>query len=413
MLLSSKGCFLASYDIDYYLIDVLFIWYGLSYNKFKRSDVRLFLKFSIIFIVFMTVRYLFLNNVPQLLFFSDLYFLVKYVLLSFLYCAVLREEALNYIIKLTIIGAGVSLFFYGLQLISGNLVFFLGSIITLSPRSSNPDYSNFIVFTYDRSQGPRNSGFSWEPGAFGCMLNLGLLLYFYTNKFVFNKNVWILVIAIITTLSTTSYIALVFNLLIYYRANGGKYIKIFLLAVPVIVIAVVKVPFLLSKIMSSYYEDLAVMEKMDSLGAFYHLHGGQLPLNRFGSFIYLYNLFKEKLLWGVSNAYQDSTPRLTNVNISNGLIDFIAKFGLIGLIFLLYKYALLLKKLVADNELLIYSLLIIVILSFGEPLLIWQNIIAFLFLYHYTNPVDADVVDEEQDVVPQVRNRKLTTQLNY
>jgi hypothetical protein len=400
MIISAKGSFVSFFEINYYLIDLLFIWYGLKYNRFKRSDIRILVRFSIVFTGYMLIRFLFLNKVPITLFFSDINFLVKYIFLSYLYCAVLKEEALNYIVKITVIGAGISLFFYILQLISGDSVFFIGSLIHLPPRTSNPNYTNFLIFTFDRSHKIRNSGFAWEPGAFGCILNIGLLLYLYTKQFVFDKKVWLLVIVIITTLSTTAYFALLINMLIYYRANGGKLNRILFIAAPVILFAIIKVPFLFTKILELYNQDLHDIDHMDTLSIFYLKHGGQLPLNRFGSAIYIFRIFGEKLIWGVSNSFQEAAPQLANVNISNGLVDFIAKFGLIGTVYLFYKYALLLKKIVADNELMVYAILILLILSFGEPILIWQNIIAFVFLYRYTNPSDSyesDELDTEEE----------------
>jgi hypothetical protein len=63
------------------------------------------------------------------------------------------------------------------------------------------------------------------------------------------------------------------------------------------------------------------------------------------------------------------------------------------------------KKFVAGNELVVYAVIVILILSFGEPILIWQNVLAFFFLYHYTVPVDEteddDVIEEDAGVVGQ------------
>lgn len=390
MLISSKGSFFSFFDIDFLLIDILFIWIGLAYNRFTRSDIRLFIRFCLIYLAFVSLRYFCLNHVSANFYISDLTFLIKYILLAFLYCAVLKEEALNYIVKITVIGAGISLFFYTLQLINSNLVFSIGDMIHLPPKTLDSNYTNFVIFTFDKNHKIRNSGFTWEPGAFGCFLNLGLLLYLFTKRFILDKKVLLLVLAIITTLSTTSYIALLINLLIYYRANGGKLSKILLIAVPLTAMIAIKVPFLFGKIVDLYNQDLNDMDHMETLDTFYLKHGGQLPLNRFGSVLYLYRLFGEKLIWGISNIYPETTPQLGNVNVSNGIIDYMAKFGLIGLLFFLYKYVLLFKKLATQNELVVYAVSVILILAFGEPILIWQNILAFFFLYHYIHPVDPE-----------------------
>lgn len=386
ILLSTKGSFISFYDIGYYSIDLIFIWYGLKYDKFKKSDIRNLCGFVVVFLAFVFFRYFFLNHLPILFLLRDLNFLVKYILMSFLFCAVLKEKALDYIVKITIIGAGISLGFFFIQLLIPDLLHSIMAMNPLSPKPMKLSYANIILFTFDTYHLTQNAGFTWEPGAFGCVLNIGLLLYFYSNNFVFDKKVWILIMAIITTFSTTSYVALVVNLLIYYRGNKGKIGVILFVAVPVLTIVVIKVPFLLDKVITLYEQDLYDVDNMNFLSRFYLRHGGELPLNRFGSMIYIYRLFGVNLLWGISNSFQEVYSEMGNVNISNGLIDFIAKFGLVGLLYLLYKYARLFAKLLHNNELTTYAVLMLLILSFGEPLLIWQNVLVFIFLYKYTRP---------------------------
>lgn len=404
MILSAKGIYV--YEIYYILLDIVLIWVGLEKNRFKKSDFELFLKFSAIYIAFVTFRYLFINQLEIKFYLSDLNFLIKYIFLSFLYCAVLRDKALYYIIKIIIHGAIISLPFYFLQLASGDLVYTIGHLLKLPAKWRPEDYTNFIVFTFDRLHSIRNSGFSWEPGAYGCFLNLGLLLYLVTNNFVFDKKAKLLVVAIITTLSTTSYIAFFVIWFMHYRANGGKLNKFILIAVPILCVAAFQVPFLINKIITIYNRDQNDIERMQDLSRFYLRHGEQFPLNRFSSFIYIYNLYNTKLIWGMSNIYQEKGAALNNFNISNGFIDFLAKFGLIGLAFLMYKYILLLKKLLVTNELASYAVLNILILSFGEPLLIFQLTLTFLFLYHYTNPdtyfvltnnTDLNLIEEKEE----------------
>ena len=395
MILSTKGSFISHGQESIVILDVVLAFYGIKYNKFLKSDFRLFFKFSAIYIIFITIKDLLLNHLPFEYLIADFNFLIKYFFLAFLYCAVLKELALPYMIKVTIAGAAISLFFYALQLVAPGLVFSLGSWINLFPRSENALYSNFVIFTFDQGHALQNCGFTWEPGAYGCILNLGLLLHLVTNGFRFDRSAKILFIAIITTLSTTSYIALMVLLLLNYRANGGRLTIFMIIAVPVIGLMATQLPFMITKIVAIYNQDLSDINSLDTLSNYYLVHGGQLPLNRFGSFIYIYNLYGYKLLWGITNTYQDYSISLHNVNISNGLIDYIAKFGVVGLVGLLYGYILLLNKFRLKYELIIYCVLVLLLLSFGEPYLIWINILAFFFLYYYTEPDDEIDMDEE------------------
>jgi hypothetical protein len=142
---------------------------------------------------------------------------------------------------------------------------------------------------------------------------------------------------------------------------------------------------LIDKIVQIYDHDLKDIDDMQNLSRFYLRAGRVLPLNRFGSVIYLYRLFDIKLIWGVCNDYKGSQPTLFNVSLSNGLIDFIAKFGLIGIVYFIRCYIKLIKRFVWRNELAVYGVLVLLIVSFGEPILIFPQCLAFLFLYHYTD----------------------------
>jgi hypothetical protein len=68
------------------------------------------------------------------------------------------------------------------------------------------------------------------------------------------------------------------------------------------------------------------------------------------------------------------------VNISNGIFDFFAKFGIIGFIYLLYHYIRFCQPYVIRPVNVIYCILILLGLSFGEPILFLPFILIFLFL---------------------------------
>ena len=61
-------------------------------------------------------------------------------------------------------------------------------------------YSNSILFTFQKNNHiNRNSGFAWEPGAFGGFLIISLFIYLIKNSFKIRKKFWVLLIAAITT----------------------------------------------------------------------------------------------------------------------------------------------------------------------------------------------------------------------
>lgn len=395
MLVGAQSNFIAANEIFYYAGDLIFILVGLELRRFTEKDLKYIARFSGIYIAYMVIRFVFLTRLAPYYLISDLHFMIKQIYFSFLYCAVMKEKSVYYIVKMTYYGAAISLFFFCMQLVSGSLVYSIGKFIGLPPRSfGNTDYTNFLIFSYDKGHPHQNAGFTWEPGAYGCFLNVGLLFYFILNKYKFDKKVIVFIVAIITTFSTTGYLVLMINLLLYYRVNGGKLSRFIIIGVPILAVAFVKLPFLIDKIGMLYNSDMEIMSQIKYLDYFYKKYGGTLPLNRFGSVIYLYNTFGYRLIWGISNGYQGVNTELVNINISNGDIDFITKFGFIGFCFLLYRLVLFLKRFLFKFEYLMYCILIVVMSAFGEPMLIFQLSLAFLFFYHYVKPLDEPDEDE-------------------
>lgn len=384
LLISAKGSFLYFANIWWIFTDVMLIWVGLEKQRFSKKDIRVGAAFSAIYVSFCTFRSLFLVHLPFSFWLSDIEFLFKSILTSFLFCAVLKEKAIYYIIRCITQLAIISIPLYLLQLISGNLVYTIGTTINLPPHYNN--YTNFLIFTYVKQHGIRNSGFSWEPGAFGFFLNIALLLHLFTNNFSFDKGAKWLTVAIITTLSTTSYSTLLIIVFLYFRARGVKLTRLVILLVPILCILAVQLPFFLNKINYIYTSDSDDMNNIEFLSRWYLQRGRQMPLNRFGSALYLYQLFGVNLVWGVSNIYEDTVPILKTINLSNGNFMFLARFGLIGLIFFLQRSFILFRKFTKSKELSAYGIIVIIILGFGESIFTISLLMCFLFLYYYVEP---------------------------
>ena len=391
VILSAKASFIDATNICWFLIDILILWVGFTKNRFRKSDVRLFVNFSLIYIGFCTLRSIFLTQLPLSFWLSDVLFLFKYILTSFLFCALLKEKTIYYLTKVIIDLAILSIPLYCIQLISGDLVYNLGKMINL-PDAHFDGYVNFVFFTFIKLHAFQNSGFSWEPGAFGFFLIMGLLLHLLTNNFTFDKRAKWVVAAIVTTLSTTTFIALMFVVLLYFRARGVKFFKLLVFIVPLVFALAVSLPFLFDKIVLIYDRDMSDMKNIQTLSQTYREMGRQMPLNRFGSMIFLWQTFGIRLIWGISNIYPDTVPLLKNIGISNGIFEFCAQFGAIGLGFLLYRAYSLFRKYSMTVELSLYFILIMLILGFGEGIFLTSLMLSFFFLYRYAAP---DMLSEE------------------
>ncbi|WP_146166477.1 hypothetical protein ABZR88_17600 [Mucilaginibacter yixingensis] len=342
--------------------------------------------FSVIYIAFVAIRDPFINSLDNTFLLGDVIFLFKYCYLSFLFCIILKDKAAAYLVKVITHLTIISFFFYALQLIVPDLVYDVfrklelpnDNVLTNNLAGS---YSNVLLFTFTKDfHDYTNSGFVWEPGSFGCFLCLALMLNFFLNRFTFDRTSVILIIGNLTTFSTTAYTGLIVLLFLAYRYRVPKINLWAFLAIGLIVLLVCTVPILGRKMVDMYNEDMADLNHLKVLEHFYHHYRMQIPLNRFASMVYIYSVFGWQLILGVSNKYSLIFYRKFNVNVSNGIFDFLAKFGFVGLLYLFYKYAKFCKAYVKNWEYVFYCIAMLFLIGFGEPVMILPIILNFLFL---------------------------------
>ena len=381
LIFASKANFLVKSNLAWFGFEVFMIVVALSFNRIKKKDVQFFILSSVIYFIYILFRFK-LNQLPTDYFKSDVFYFFKFVLTSYLFCLILKERALYYLIKVISHLALISIVFYVLQFYQdGAIVKAIGKAFeSITVETFSLRYTNFLIFTYDTIHYYRNSGFCWEPGAFGSFLTLALMFNFLINDFKLNKEALIITLAILTTVSTTAYLGVFLLFFLRYRVlNRGSKIAIIIFAV-IFALAIPNVPFLGEKVVEIYEQDIRDLKELEQLSVYYEDVERQIPLNRFSSVIFLYEQFNWKLFLGVSNQYDEYYINEFNVNISNGIMDFITKFGLVGLMVLLYRYGKLCRGYLRKTEYVCYSILILLILSFGEPILMLPICVIFIFL---------------------------------
>jgi hypothetical protein len=389
LLVSANANILSSTTISWAIVISGLLFYAILNKLITRAEVNIFGIFSGVYLVFVSARFFIFNDLETDYLYSDYAFLFKYVLLSFLICVILKETLLANFVKVMVHLTIVSLIFFALQLLSPATMFKLFTTLNFPTGNDIPGYTNALFFTYTQGfHDFSNSGFVWEPGAFGCFLVLTLMFHFYLNKFKFDGITILLILANITTFSTTNYLGLLVLFFLAYRYKVPKINIYVLVLVPAIVLAFIFIPFLGNKIVDTYKEDLRDLNHLKVLEKYYHHNRMQIPLNRFSSMWHILNTFGDKLILGVSNKYNDVLNKSYTVNISNGVFDFIAKFGVVGLLYLLYKYAAFCKKYVLTIENVCYCIGILLVLSFGEPILFLPIIMMFLFIKDDQKPIN-------------------------
>jgi hypothetical protein len=381
LLLSANASILSSSLVAWGICMALIFAIAFINKSFEKKEVQGIAIFTGIYLVFVTLRFVIFNDLENDYLISDYIFLFKYVYLTFLVCVILKDKLMANVVKVMTHLTIISFVFYALQLLSGDTMYKLFSTLNFPTGNSIPGYSNVLFFTYTQGfHDLANSGFVWEPGAFGCFLVITLMFHFFLNKFKFDAVAILFIVASITTFSTTNYLGLAMLLFLAYRYRVPKINIYVLILIPAIVLAFIFIPFLGDKIVDTYKEDMRDLNHMKMLQKWYHHNRMQIPLNRFSSMVYIYDTFQDKLILGVSNKYNDILNKSYTVNISNGTFDFLAKFGVVGFVYVLFRFARFCKPYVITWENMIYCIVLLFVLSFGEPILALPIVIVFLFI---------------------------------
>ena len=259
---------------------------------------------------------------------------------------------------------------------------------------------SYIIHTFHVNSPLRNSGFMWEPGAFGMAIGIALYYGLSAFKFQWNKQMLVLLVAGLTTLSTTFYFSLacifVFYLTNKFR-NNFKKIILLSLASFVSVYFFNNLPFLKEKIEFNiehydYYTKGGHLEMMTDIG------GQSGRLISFAA--NLKSFLQYPLGHGDNISYQVTNALGEIISGANGLGPFMVRYGIIGIIFLiisLNKTSLYFKKVFQARFPQIFILLVLIYL-FSNP--IYRNPFFFTLLFlpfvsHKEQPIQANTVNKQ------------------
>ena len=324
-------------------------------------------------------------------------------LLQILFCNhILIQTQINYLIKIIVAGsvylyygntfkylylnvivfiAGSSLVLYPMIFLLGfNFISFIGngSYIGYLPES----FHTIIIYNYhDFFNWGRNFGMFWEPGVYASYLCITFIFFINQLYDVILKNKWkflLIVIALLTTFSTTGYIVLgVISFLTLAKKNKGIGTIVGLLLFALLMLSNVVIDKLEQDAMVT--EDFKLGQKI-----FYQ---GYSTANRWGSFIFLLPLFMNHPFIGnglnpealFSTMKSVLIQGSAELGLGNGFMLYLASVGIVGLMIFLggiYKY-----WNVNDVDK-IWGILIILMLLQGEALLSYTLLMGIPFLKH-------------------------------
>jgi hypothetical protein len=189
----------------------------------------------------------------------------------------------------------------------------------------------------------RNAGFFWEPGAFAGYLIIAVLFQYimaiYHKTSINKKNFFILAIGVISTFSTTGYIALIALIILSFHSKvifyNKKYKPLRFIFIPIIFLLIMKIFLSLDFL----YEKIIFQNEKITDQAY------NWQTTRIGSLIFDIDYIKDRPLtgWGVHNSTRFSKrpgDEEFSGGMGNGMSSFIARNGIplfILLCFFIFK----------------------------------------------------------------------------
>lgn len=188
----------------------------------------------------------------------------------------------------------------------------------------NPDYgNNDFVLSFGR-----NPGFAWEPGAFASMICLGIYCNVLRKGFRLRNNyvLWVFLIALFTTQSTTGFSIFLTMLAIAFLSHNKK--AFFFIFIP-LVIAVFTLPFIGDKITTEI--ENASLDYVDMAS----YKGG---FNRTISLMIDFQEFLRHPIIGLGGWTEGTELRQLNDEAAtiSGIGDMLVTFGAVGTLLFLY-----------------------------------------------------------------------------
>lgn len=297
-------------------------------------------------------------------------FLGEYLRIAFAVFAIkiLGQAFFEYFVKFVILFAAISLCFYIPSIVfKGFAPFMIKNIAKYTTAPFVPNFESYsnkesiILFNFGQTDLYRNSGFYWEPGAHGGFLIIALFLnMFYRGLGLFTKSSILLLVAILTTLSTTAYLA-VFILIIYTM-------KDFLLKRPLLSV------FLFAALLST---SLLLYNKLDFLNAKINKQiekseNGVPGESRFKSFLADVRILSEHPIIGTGRNIEMKFGKkfynlgLESIHRNNGVGLLLATYGIFFFLLFFDWIWLSFRKMTGDGQTAALGVLLVLVMGFSE-----------------------------------------------
>lgn len=230
----------------------------------------------------------------------------------------------------------------------------------------------------------RNIGFTWEPGKFSCWIILGIYFNLISKKFKLkgNTSLYIYVVTLLTTMSTTGYSMLAILILFFILNKRSKASKFYILLISILLLPIVLgLSFMGDKISGLMNID----GEVDAI-IYSSSHGADVVTpQRFSGILFDCMNFINDFWFGYNQNENSYTTKILfdgiSVAVSNGVINILSKYGVfIGAFF----YYWLFKSSKSLSDSLNYKgkyMFALVFLTMSISYDFWENCILMFFYF--------------------------------
>ena len=230
--------------------------------------------------------------------------------------------------------AVLSLILWSVSLVIPHTMASLFNLLGNGTTISEGTIYGYTMMRLDHIQGLliRNSGFAWEPGRYACFLCLAILCNFIINNYELknNKHLFVFVIALLTTQSTTGIFTLMILMILFVLNKNVKYRFLWLILLVPISVFMFSLDFAGNKIQFS----MTKIERAETMD--YELYGeGGYALDRIESFVVEWNSFLHDPILGYCESRHSSFEKIVGEGFytNNGTMHMLAKYGILGLLY--------------------------------------------------------------------------------
>lgn len=247
---------------------------------------------------------------------------------------------------------------------------------------NNPEVIDIVIHNFHvPDERYRNCGMFWEPGAFAGYLILALffLVCGDQRKAVLSKQGLVLIASLLSTQSTTGYLAFIVLAMFYaYNAGWVKSITIKLVVFPLMLVGFASIALVFFSQVSFLGEK--INQQIESASSYEDAS----RINRFGNFLYdLEWIAKRPVLgWSATPETRFSVNQEVAELISvqgNGLTGFTVKFGLAGLLIFIILFAYATQRMTGSLSASLLGVVIVCVLLNGEQFLGFPVFLSLMF----------------------------------